>query len=70
MLMPIQLYAHVHKLHSSVNTSSIVLRQGSCNVWALVYGLCSYLDDNGRTLLPQQYRLKFALTITHHYMCS
>ena len=22
-----------------------------CSVWALVYGLCNYLDDNGRTLL-------------------
>ena len=29
-----------------------------CSVWALVYGLCNYLDDNGRTLLLQQVPLK------------
>ena len=23
----------------------------SCNIWALLYGLCNYLDDNGRTCL-------------------
>ena len=26
-----------------------------CNIWAVVYGLCNYLDDNGRTLLLQYY---------------
>ena len=28
----------------------------SCHVWALVYGLCNYLDDNGRTLLLHRCR--------------
>ena len=28
-------------------------KSASCNVWALVCGLCNYLDDNGRTLLLQ-----------------
>ena len=36
------------------DTKSDQLRRPSiCNVWALVYGLCNYLDDNDRTLLLQ-----------------
>lgn len=31
------------------------LCQSCCNVWALVYGLCNHLDDNGLTLLLQLY---------------
>ena len=26
-------------------------QHGHCNLWAVVYGLCNYLDDNGHTLL-------------------
>ena len=25
-----------------------------CNIWAVVFGLCNYLDDNGLTLLLQK----------------
>lgn len=25
----------------------------SCNIWALLYGLCNHLDDNGRNLFLQ-----------------
>ena len=31
--------------------SELLLPYVTCNVWALVYGLCNYLDDKGRTLL-------------------
>ena len=57
---------------SKWNTSHPIL--AGCNVWALVYGLCNYLDDNNRTLLilwlimtmgfrmmPVQKQLKVAL---------
>ena len=50
----IRLWIHIcaHKFDSGCNIfTNCSNRDTKCNVWALVYGLCNYLDDNNCTLL-------------------
>ena len=37
----------------TIQNACALMSDHGCNIWALVYGLCNYLDDNGRTLLLQ-----------------
>ena len=37
--------------HTNTLFACLLLSESHCNVWALVYGLCNYLDDSGHTLL-------------------